>query len=62
MMTAVADLTANAERLWGQWRDWAVLEGIAVPADPAFAAIREKVWEASASARNPSGIMPRGGR
>lgn len=47
MMTAVADLTANAERLWGQWRDWAVLEGIAVPADPAFAAIREKVWEAS---------------
>ena len=47
MMTAAAELTASAERLWGQWREWAAVEGIAVPAAPEFAATRAKIWEAS---------------
>ena len=47
MMTAAAELTANTERLWGQWRDWAAEQGIRAPGAPAFTEARARVWEAS---------------
>jgi glutamate-ammonia-ligase adenylyltransferase len=47
-----------ADGHWRQWLDWAAEHAVAVPADAAFAAARQRVWRASefaalTSARSP---------
>jgi len=58
-MTMEAELTANGERLWLQWLEWAHEQALEIPSDATFGEARARVWEASeyvalTCARHPS--------
>ena len=58
-MTAEQALQEAPDRQWQAWLDWAASQDRAPPVEPAFAAVRRRVWEASeyvalAAARNPA--------
>ena len=46
-MTTETALAESGDRLWRQWLDWAVAQGVAVPQEAAFEEARARVWEGS---------------